>query len=99
MSTYHPNGLHDPAPATAPGAAQQTGAAEPGIAERAREEIGRRTGAARDAAVDAQAQARDVVARGSEETARFVRENPAAALAGAIGIGVLIGLALGSSRR
>ena len=89
MTTYHPNGLTD------------TGAdtAEPGIAERAREEISRRAEEARAVAADAQAQARDAVARGSEETARFVRENPGAALAGALGLGVLIGLALGTSRR
>jgi ElaB/YqjD/DUF883 family membrane-anchored ribosome-binding protein len=89
MTTYHPNGLHETGPAPA----------EPGIADRARDEIGRRAGAARNAAADAQAQATDALTRGGDETARFVRDNPGAALAGAVGIGVLIGLALGSARR
>lgn len=93
MTTYNPNGLDEPKHATA------EPASEPGIADRARAHIDRRTEEARDAARAASDKTRETVARGTEEGARFVRENPGVALAGAVGLGVLIGLALGSGRR
>lgn len=88
MTQYHPNGTHEGEAAN-----------DPGVAGRAREQIDERMGEAREAAMAAREQALDAMTRSSQETARFVRENPATALAGALGIGVLIGLALGTGRR
>ena len=89
MTQYHPNGM------------QESGSARAGtsLSDRARDHFEHRIGEAREATVAAHDRARDTVARGRKETARFVRENPGASLAGALGIGVLIGLVFGRGRR
>lgn len=59
-----------------------------------REEVSARVGEAQEAADAARREVGEVARRTSDEGARFVRENPGLALAGAVGFGVLIGLAL-----
>lgn len=84
MTTFHPNGL------------KETGAqsGEPGITEKAREHIDSQVQTARAATDAARQQIGDSVSQATDESARFVRENPGLALAGAVGVGVLIGLAM-----
>jgi ElaB/YqjD/DUF883 family membrane-anchored ribosome-binding protein len=89
MTTYHPDTTtSQSAHATGNGSSSET------WSETAKAQLDARRAQARDAAETAQAHAQEITQRGSEETARFVRENPVLALTGAVGAGILIGLIL-----
>lgn len=89
MTTYHPDTSE-----TAEEATGRNGADTHKWTDAARNEMKARTEQARDAAEATQQKMRDTAQRGSDNTAQFVRENPAIALAGAVGVGILLGLAL-----
>ncbi|MEO1155494.1 MAG: hypothetical protein AAFV31_14290 [Pseudomonadota bacterium] len=85
MTTYHTNGTHEmPADETP----------TPTRGEKLRQNAETAAQGVRDGAAAARDRAGETVTRSMDEGARFVRENPGAALAGALGVGVLIGLAL-----
>lgn len=81
MSTYHPNGMDDAATNDSMGAT---------IKRHAEEQLE----TVKEASAVAQERTAEAVSKTVDESARFVRENPGVALAGALGVGVLIGLAL-----
>lgn len=100
MTTYHPNGGVD---------AAETGHSQTGLADQVRDTVAEQTDALRqrgaelrDQVAESARQTRDQVAdttrTASAEGARFVRENPGLALAGALGLGLLIGLSVRTSR-
>ncbi|MEL6518311.1 MAG: hypothetical protein AAFQ39_11375 [Pseudomonadota bacterium] len=81
MSTYHPNGMDEATTDDSMGAT---------IKRHAEEQLD----TIKEATAVAQERTADTVSKTMDESARFVRENPGVALAGALGVGVLIGLAL-----
>lgn len=93
MTTYHPNGTVDMRDDDF-GAPNEPH--ERGRTEKVRDAIGARARDMQSRGSDAQRELSDQVSRATEEGTRFVRENPGLALAGAVGIGVLIGLSMRS---
>ncbi|SNT23260.1 DUF883 family protein [Tropicimonas sediminicola] len=97
-STYHPNGSIDPNDTTKP----RTGAAsDPGVADQVRERLAEHSEALRERGAEMRdqlggtaQQLGETAQQATEEGARFVRENPGLALAGALGVGLLIGLSV-----
>lgn len=84
MTTYHPDQSTD-----APnGEDTQT------LADSAREQLETRRAQMGEAAAQARQQVTGAAQRGTDQGAQFVRDNPALALAGAAGVGLLLGLAL-----
>ncbi|MEL6644826.1 MAG: hypothetical protein AAFQ79_12910 [Pseudomonadota bacterium] len=81
MTTYHSNGMDETAGDDTMGAT---------LKARAEEQMD----AIKEASAVAQKRTEEAVTNTVNEGARFVRENPGVALAGAVGVGVLIGLAL-----
>lgn len=90
MTTYHPNGTVE----------SETGdiGGHAGSSESTRERIGNQVNEMRDdlsrRAQETHQSVDRAVRTASDEGARFVRENPGVALAGALGLGVIIGLAM-----
>ncbi|APX10519.1 DUF883 family protein [Tateyamaria omphalii] len=83
MTTYHP----DPSTEATNGNGSDT------LADTARKEFETRRAQASDAMENTRRQVADTAQRTSDQGAQFVRDNPALALAGAAGIGFLLGLA------
>lgn len=92
MTTYHPDSTTTATPAGS--RPSDTGSSSESWTENAKVRLDTHRAQAMEAAETAQLHAQDMAQRGSDETARFVRENPALAMAGAVGIGILLGLAL-----
>ena len=67
---------------------------QPSRTERIREEIGERTERARHATQAAGQQVAETAQGAAEQGTKFVKDNPGLALAGALGVGVLLGMAL-----
>ncbi|SDY35244.1 hypothetical protein [Citreimonas salinaria] len=67
-----------------------TGDHKPSMSDRAREQVN----AGRESMQQASQKISETAATATEQGTAFVRENPGLALAGALGIGVLIGLAI-----
>ncbi|WP_299046453.1 hypothetical protein [uncultured Tateyamaria sp.] len=84
MTTYHP----DQTTETKNGKDGNT------LADAARKEFETRRAQAGDALDSTRRQVADTAQRTSDQGAQFVRDNPALALAGAAGIGFLLGLAI-----
>ena len=70
-----------------------TAAVKPALTK-LREEVSHRVSEAQEAAEAARREIGEAAKRTSDEGTRFVRENPGLALAGALGVGILIGLAV-----
>jgi len=101
MTTHHPNELQDTTTDTRLDRGADTGGgddADAGTLASMRDHLGAQVSAgaqgAQDAAAAAGQQVGDTISSGTQEGVRFVRENPGVAMAGAVGLGVLIGLAL-----
>lgn len=73
---------------------QRHGEGSNGIAEAVREQFESSREQARDAAEAARHEVADTARRASDQSAQFVRDNPALAMTGAVGLGILLGLAL-----
>lgn len=84
MTTYHP----DATQGTPNGEGTQT------LADTAREQFEARRTQVSKAAENTRKQIADASQNATHQTAQFVRDNPAVALAGAVGAGILLGLAL-----
>lgn len=84
MTTYHSNGTQD----------QSSDPAQAGLRDKVREQVDARMKDAANATEDARKKVGAHVSRANQESVRFVKENPALALAGAVGVGILIGLAV-----
>lgn len=66
----------------------------PSRRERVRDEIGHRAERAQHATQAAGQQVAEAAQSATEQGTKFVRDNPGLALAGALGVGVLIGMAM-----
>lgn len=76
------------------GPARKTADSASAMADRVKTQVGEGLTQSQDVLQDVATQATDEMRKVSDESARFVRENPGIAVAGAVGVGVLIGMAL-----
>lgn len=86
MTTYHPNGT------------SEDRLQEKGMADKVRASAAQGLDDAQQRASAAAKELEKSVRDSADTGARFIRDNPGIALAGAVGLGVLIGLGLGNRR-
>lgn len=90
MTTYHSDTEQNPS------RAKSNGGESHSMADAALEQLETRAAQAREVADKTRQQVTDTAQRATDQGAQFVRDNPALALAGAVGFGILLGLAVKS---
>jgi ElaB/YqjD/DUF883 family membrane-anchored ribosome-binding protein len=84
MTTYHPNGLTE----------TEARPAGKGRTEQIRDRVQEQSDSLMQRGAEMREQASETARDATAQGARFVRENPGLALAGALGLGLIIGLSV-----